>query len=709
MDFTFKKAVPVWETGKETEKNCTLVFKAVIENIQEAVISIGCHGFYQLFINGVFAAAGPARAAHEYYRVDEIDISEKLSRTADIITVYVTGYNIKNFYIINQPSFLCCEIVSEGKVIAATGSLGFSCERFKEKVRKVQRYSYQRGFAEVYHLGEGYKEFDKDDSSGSVLLEKTGFKKFITRDVYYPDYKKYAPESIVSRGNSIFRNELIRSFDDRAIVLAGKGMVDGFLREELELESTKAAGSIEFEVTDSGEMPVKNNRIPAGSFYTYDFGKNKTGFISLDFECSKDTWLYIAFDELISDGIVNYTRLNTANVIVLRCAKGKYSFTSLEPYELRYLCIISEESEVIINDIYITKFGFREIEKTLCGGSGRLSRIYSAALETFSQNVLDLYMDCPSRERAGWLCDSFFMARAEFKLTGKSVVEKNFLENFILPEQFKNLPDGMLPMCYPADFQENHFIPNWAMWFVLELEEYKQRTNDNELISAARHKMYKLLEYFRRFENEYGLLEKLQAWIFVDWSKSNEFTNDINFPTNMLYAKMKEAMGRLYEDKCLIDEAQKLKSTIREWSYKNGFFHDRGIRNAEGAITVPDDITESCQYYAFFTKTATPPEYEELWEKLIYDFGPERINSNKWEKVHFANNFIGNMIRLEVLSMYKAFDTLLENIEGYYNDMAQKTGTLWEMNTARASCNHGFNSYVAVLIEEGLKNTEKNL
>ena len=30
----------------------------------------------------------------------------------------------------------------------------------------------------------------------------------------------------------------------------------------------------------------------------------------------------------------------------------------------------------------------------------------------------------------------------------------------------------MLPMCYPADHYDGNFIPNWAMWFVLELEEY---------------------------------------------------------------------------------------------------------------------------------------------------------------------------------------------------------------------------------------------
>jgi len=99
-------------------------------------------------------------------------------------------------------------------------------------------------------------------------------------------------------------------------------------------------------------------------------------------------------------------------------------------------------------------------------------------VETFRQNSLDLFMDCPSRERAGWLCDSFFTSRAAFDLAGDATVEHNFVENFLLPPTFEHLPDGMLPMCYPSDHNDGCYIPNWAMWFVIELEEYAARSHD---------------------------------------------------------------------------------------------------------------------------------------------------------------------------------------------------------------------------------------
>lgn len=142
----------------------------------------------------------------------------------------------------------------------------------------------------------------------------------------------------------------------------------------------------------------------------------------------------------------------------------------------------------------------------------------------------------PSRERAGWLCDSFFTARTEHALTGQCTVEKAFLENFLLAERFAHLPDGMLPMCYPADHYDGNFIPNWAMWFVLELEEYIKRSGDCAFAERAKSRVYGLIQYFATFENEYGLLEKLEKWVFVEWSRANDpdVVQDVNFPTNML-------------------------------------------------------------------------------------------------------------------------------------------------------------------------------
>lgn len=92
----------------------------------------------------------------------------------------------------------------------------------------------------------------------------------------------------------------------------------------------------------------------------------------------------------------------------------------------------------------------------------KLEKIYRAALNTFAYNCVDIFMDCPSRERAGWLCDGYFTGRVEHLLTGENRTEHDFLENFLLPKKFERLPKGMLPMCYPSDHPDGNFIPTWA-------------------------------------------------------------------------------------------------------------------------------------------------------------------------------------------------------------------------------------------------------
>ena len=101
------------------------------------------------------------------------------------------------------------------------------------------------------------------------------------------------------------------------------------------------------------------------------------------------------------------------------------------------------------------------------------------------------------------------MGRAEKLYTGKNLIEKNFLENYLLLDNYENIPDGMIPMCYPADVDSGGFIPNWAMWFILELNDYSYRTGDSAFISLFMDKVYRLIGWFESFENADGLLESL--------------------------------------------------------------------------------------------------------------------------------------------------------------------------------------------------------
>ena len=438
------------------------------------------------------------------------------------------------------------------------------------------------------------------------------------------------------------------------------------------------------------------------SYITASWRCNLSGFIHAELKCVSDTTLCIIFDELLIDSKIKYDRSDCANIVIYKLKAGqKYNLITAEPYTLKYMSVISLGGEVEIDSLGIIRTDFNEDDIVISikpSADEQIKRIYSAGIETFRQNAYDIFMDCPSRERAGWLCDSFFTSRVEYLVSGKSNVERSFLSNFMMEKDFKNLPSGMLPMCYPADHTDGNFIPNWAMWYVLELNEYSSRTGDTSLAISIKDRIYALLDYFRGFENENGVLVNLEKWIFVEWSECNNLVRDISYPTNMLYCMMKRVMGTLYGDNALICEAEKLREVIRREARLGLFFGDNAVLDGN-EYNMTKKVTETCQYYAFFTGVATPSEDKELWQTMLDDFGPQRRQSGKWPSVYFSNAFIGNYLRCELLKLNGERARLDRDIRDYFDYMSLTTGTLWEYVSPDASCNHGFASCVLTWLD----------
>ena len=188
--------------------------------------------------------------------------------------------------------------------------------------------------------------------------------------------------------------------------------------------------------------------------------------------------------------------------------------------------------------------------------------------------------------------------------------------------------------------------------------------------------------------------------MFVEWSRANDLVQDINFPTNMMYAMMKDALARLYGMDALKKEAAVLRETIRRLSYtQSGFFSDNMVYDENGTPVLSGECTEVCQYYAFFSGVATPASYPALWVRLRDEFGFSRRETGAYPQVAFANAFIGNYLRMELLDRAGEKDRLMADITDYFTYMADKTGTLWEHTSTFASCNHGFASHILVWMD----------
>ena len=702
----FLSAKPIFINGRSKEMNLTAGFRAVIEikGGEKVTVRAAASSLYRLFVNGKLVSHGPVRAAHGYFRVDEPDLSDCVRVGYNCLVFEVAGYNCNSFYLLDQPSFLQAECAVNGVIAAATGVSGFEAAVLSERKQKVQRYSYQRTFVESYNLTSGCFDWrtDPEICLPETQIEILPEKQLIARGIEPYRFTDIFPSETLLVGNVRVADAPLKNYHPRYLEPKAHGL-KGFHYEKEPRCLSDFVLSFETEGLKRAEWE-KPLLLKPGCCAVFDFEKIKTGFIHLNLRCKERVELYITFDEILSDGDVDPARLDTCNAVSLELEPGEYNFLSMEPYTLQYMKFTVLSSSVTLERVALTLF---ETSDTICAecktDDPRLSAVFDAAADTFRQNALDIFMDCPSRERAGWLCDSFFTGRAERKLTGKAKIERNFLENYLMAPDFAELPDGMLPMCYPSDILENSYIPNWAMWLVLELKEYYEFTGDKAMADAFRPKIERLIGYFNRFVNEYGLIEKLEGWVFVEWSKAADFVQDVNFPSNMLFSAVLDAAGTLYDVPEWKSRARKMKKVIRELSLKTEpesgkqFFADHALRNAEG-LTVADDFTEVCQYYAFYFGIADTKSDFELWERLVNEFGPERVQNGKYPAVYTANSFIGNYLRLDLLYSEGLKEQLNREILGYFYKMAEQTGTLWENSHSYASCCHGFTSYLVCWI-----------
>lgn len=611
--------------------------------------------FYQVFLDGRFFAWGPERTAAHDSRVRTI-LLPKGTKELDVLVI---AHGVPSYDCDFQEPFFGAEVYAGDALLLDASS--FHAFRSSRKDLPTTKYTLQRGFIERFtYVAYHEWECDTEEVPSPHLLPEVGDP--CHYDTVFP-------------------------------LLTEQGEFHGF--EEVAVPPFASmpllAPYCHYDVQKEFIDRVKNGY----QYEEYRLPRIVTGLLAFQVDCEQESECYAVFDEAKVNGRWKYGRSSGNDLITMRCPKGHTEILTAVPYTLRFLRILHLPGVTVKpHVILIENDRVKQIPPT---GEAKLDRILEAAKHTFAQNAVDLYTDCPGRERAGWLCDSYFTAKSERFFLHSSAIEHSFLENFLLADT-PEIDEGMLPMCFPSEHADHNYIPNWAMWYVLELEEYVKATKDETLLRQAKPKMYALWRFFQKYEEEHGLLENLPHWIFVEWSMANDpsYVQGVNFPSNMLYARMLDAIGNLYGDGRAKEAAKHVREEVQRLAYHDGYYCDNALRDAKGHLSpCLDHISETCQYYALFLGMP----YEESFSKRVKEnLGPHRKPG--YEKIAPSNAFIGFFLRLWWLESEKEYAMVLDESVAYFEAMAQESGTLWEHAAPSASMCHGFASSVAPLLYE---------
>ncbi|MBQ8893962.1 MAG: hypothetical protein IJ043_06085 [Clostridia bacterium] len=685
----FKKAIPVWvEQGLNTH----LVFSAETTLDAPGLLRLAAADFYKLYINGEMVGFGPARTAEGYARVDEYPLAEG----KNIITAEVAGYRCRSLSTCFQNSFFIAEVEAEDQVLLYTGR-DFDCYRNDRRVQKVERYSVQRHFGEIYHLSPETLPPAKAEQAEVDL-------QFIPRRVPFADLSVTEWSEYAMRG--VFRPAENPTGRKNAYSFAVDREPEWgyFPEEEIQEFPFRWVGAQELAKTaGGGSLPAV---IGAGEWMMLDLGRVEVGFLRMTARASADSEVILAFCELCPEDIFQLSTMNAQTVVQYNIKSGmEAALETFEPYSFRKAAVFVKKGSITLK-----QFGFRNFARDLTDLIPRsfkdpeLQSIYEGAVRTFAHNAVDLFTDCPSRERAGWLCDSYFTGRAEYFLFGKCPIEEAFLENFVLYKNRGEFPEGVLPMAYPGDghgvqkYGAFKFIPQWDMWYILEVCEYLTQRNPTADPETFRRSVMGILHFLEQYENELGLLEKLPSWNFVEWSKANDWTWDVNYPTNFLYAQVLEETGKLYGLPENLRKAEALRKTAIEMAFNGEVFVDNALRTEQG-LENTRNVSEAGQYYAalFGKIDLNSPKYAQF-KTNIYDSMADFQKKNEHFEHCPADAFIGLYLRMNVLLNLEDPKLMAENLKGFFGGMCALTGTLWEYKTPTRSLDHGFASFAALTL-----------
>ncbi len=681
------------------------------EYFSDAVFALTGRNMYRLYINGEMVMHGPARTAHGFCRVDEVDVSPFLTEGENHLAVEVMVYGdvydrYSNDCTLESGMFIG-ELTVDGKVACATGVDEWKVLRLSARAPHAQRISHSREAAEVYSLDDQYYSWTtgRADFVPAAPMDEADAPVYLTHEALQPALNEYPITQLVEYGSCFIEKDkpLTSLFYEKHSPYYAS-------LTERPLEDCRRTAERAFHgVSVKREDDTLYLNGEGDKFVLFDGGESRVGFISIEFSCDHDGIVDIVHSELLNlDGSIPYYH----DVVTRLHIRGgmAHSFITMEPCLARYIKLYFRGTgDVKLYSLSMLDYAYPdEMRSGFQCSDDNINRLYNAAKKTLILNTMDIFMDCPERERGGWLCDSLWTARAAQMMLSDTRVEKEFIENFLLTPA-DGMFHGFFPEAYPGNkpnFKEMTGITTWTFWLMCQLVEYVERTGDFAFRDEYADRVAAFVKGSYDFIGKSGLLENL-PWVFIDWSLSNsgEYQQPISTPANALYAYMLTGLGRLYGRTDWVDLGGKMRGILREAILAESelglgsltTFPDSFEMGSDGKLHGRGKVSESGMATALWAGLFLPGEAPLMEDIVINRMGPAPTYVSD-PMIGKSQLFIGLCIRLDLLTRLGAYDKMYADMLAIYEpQLKEGPGTLWENQIIDTSSRcHGFTAHAGV-------------
>ncbi len=423
-----------------------------------AVLDITADDYYKLYINGQFVGQGPAPGYYFHYYYNRYDVSEFLVPGENVIAVHVYYQGLVN-RVWNSGDYrqgMIAELKVDNKLVLASDS------------------SWKYTLSSAYQSGglAGYETqyLENIDSR----LEEKGW-----REAGYDDSHWQNPWGNITNDHKLFMQET----------------------PPVEVYEIK---------------PREVKKIASGH-YIIDFGHEITGQFKMKAQGDRGQVLEIRCgEELENEETVRYQMRCNCDYQEFWTLSGN-GMDTLEFFDykaFRYVEILGPAGVMDVDTFsaVVRHYPMEEPKCTFISSDKLLNQIWDICKNGVKYGSQEAYLDCPSREKGQYLGDATVTALSQMYLSGdlrlfKKQIKDFALSSFICP--------GLMAVA-PGSFMQE--IADFSMQWPMQLLTYYKHSGDLELLREMFPVCQKLVQYFKQYEREDGLLEEVtEKWNLVDW------------------------------------------------------------------------------------------------------------------------------------------------------------------------------------------------
>lgn len=469
-DFKDKKPIDVfhkelvYDEIEESEiKNYHVHFRKCFEldAVKNTIVRISADDYYKLYINGEFVCQGPAAAYPEYYNYNELDVTPYLTpgKNSVAVHVYYQGEINRVWNSADNRQGMIMELISDSGTILATD--------------KSWRYSVAKEF------------------SG----EKIG---------YDTQYLENIDFNLAEKGWTK------TDFDD-------SNYINAVEKDDDDHEFTEEAEA----VVDVYEVKPEVIKKLAPGEYFIDFGVEITGYIKLTAKGEKGQKVTVMCGEETEDTnpyAARYDmRCNCRYIEECTLSGGEDVFDFYDYKAFRYVNIKTDRDN-LNPDSFVGVVRHRHFEEKciLKTDIPYLKEIWDICKNAVKIGAQGGYLDCPSREKGQYVGDFTITGLAHMYISGDYKMYKKALYDFA---RSKKVCKGLMAVAPGSLMQE---FADYSLQYPLQILNYYNYTKDIGTVRELYPVVVGMLEYFKDYEREDGLLESV-------WEKRNL----IDWPVNL--------------------------------------------------------------------------------------------------------------------------------------------------------------------------------